>query len=191
MKYKFIIIESRKEINLIKGELIEAFESFITFIEKIEKNNFLILIFKDVFEINFNELIDNLTEDLLVDLRLYESNGFSKLIELNTYLDNVIPYLVNIPFDNVNYLTIKNIVSYQKKPLDKKLIKLILGKYFQDYEMLKTIKTFILESFNASKASGELFLHRNTLLQRLDKFYEETGFNPKEFYDSYLIFDLL
>jgi len=30
-------------------------------------------------------------------------------------------------------------------------------------------------------------MHRNTLIQRLDKFYEETGFNPRRFKDAMLI----
>ena len=57
--------------------------------------------------------------------------------------------------------------------------------------MKKTIITFLENNQNISLAAKELFLHRNTLTQRLDKFNRITSFDLKQFKDAYLIYTLI
>ena len=42
-----------------------------------------------------------------------------------------------------------------------------------------------------SQASKNLYIHRNTLTQRLDKFLQITGFDARKFMDGLLIYHLL
>jgi carbohydrate diacid regulator len=42
-----------------------------------------------------------------------------------------------------------------------------------------------------SKASKHLYVHRNTLIQRLDKLHQVTGFDVRVFQDAYLIYQLI
>ncbi len=67
----------------------------------------------------------------------------------------------------------------------------ILNEYYQNDEMKKTIITFLENNQNISLAAKELFLHRNTLTQRLDKFNRITSFDLKQFKDAYLIYTLI
>jgi sugar diacid utilization regulator len=39
-------------------------------------------------------------------------------------------------------------------------------------------------------ASKELFIHRNTLMMRLEKFNDATGFDMKSFKDGFLMYHL-
>lgn len=50
-----------------------------------------------------------------------------------------------------------------------------------DHELFKTIKVFIECNSNATVAAKKLFIHRNSLQYRIDKFIEKTGVNVKEF----------
>ncbi|NMA30857.1 MAG: PucR family transcriptional regulator, partial [Candidatus Methanofastidiosa archaeon] len=50
------------------------------------------------------------------------------------------------------------------------------------------LKVFFECNQNTSEASKRLYMHRNTLIQKLDKFYEETGFNPRRFKDAMIIY---
>ena len=44
---------------------------------------------------------------------------------------------------------------------------------------------------NTLKSSKELFMHRNTLINQIEKFKEVTNFDPKEFQDAYVLYSLI
>ncbi len=55
---------------------------------------------------------------------------------------------------------------------------------FEDEEMLTTAETFLQSSLNVSETSRILYMHRNTLLYRLDKIEKATGLNIRLFSDA-------
>ncbi|MBQ7973104.1 MAG: helix-turn-helix domain-containing protein [Lachnospiraceae bacterium] len=72
-------------------------------------------------------------------------------------------------------------------PLCKMFIKEIFdGKSPDDFdeETLSTINKFFENSLNASETSRQLFIHRNTLVYRLDKLQKSTGLDLRVFEDA-------
>ena len=55
---------------------------------------------------------------------------------------------------------------------------------FEDEEMLTTAEEFLRSSLNVSETSRNLYMHRNTLLYRLDKIEKATGLNIRSFSDA-------
>lgn len=55
---------------------------------------------------------------------------------------------------------------------------------FEDEEMLGTAEEFLQSSLNVSETSRNLYMHRNTLLYRLDKIEKATGLNIRSFSDA-------
>ena len=55
---------------------------------------------------------------------------------------------------------------------------------FEDEEMLTTAEAFLQSSLNVSETSRNLYMHRNTLLYRLDKIEKATGLNIRQFSDA-------
>lgn len=55
---------------------------------------------------------------------------------------------------------------------------------FADEEMMGTAEMFLENSLNLSETARELFLHRNTLMYRLDKLERLTGLNIRNFSDA-------
>ena len=92
----------------------------------------------------------------------------------------------------------KNIVAYGNLgigrliyqlpiPLCKMFIKEIFdGKSPDDYdeETLTTINKFFENSLNVSETSRQLYIHRNTLVYRLDKLQKSTGLDLRVFEDA-------
>jgi sugar diacid utilization regulator len=56
-----------------------------------------------------------------------------------------------------------------------------------DGEMLATLETFFMENCNVSDTAKRLYIHRNTLLYRLDKFKQETGMDVRNFDHAILV----
>ena len=72
-------------------------------------------------------------------------------------------------------------------PLCKMFIKEIFnGKSPDDFdeETLSTINKFFENSLNVSETSRQLFIHRNTLVYRLDKIQKTTGLDLRVFEDA-------
>lgn len=92
----------------------------------------------------------------------------------------------------------KNIVAYSNLgigrliyqlplPLCKVYIREIFGNKSPDNfddEMLTTINKFFENNLNVSETSRQLFIHRNTLVYRLDKIQKQTGLDIRIFEDS-------
>lgn len=84
-------------------------------------------------------------------------------------------------------LGIGRLIYQLPMPLCKMFIKEIFdGKspYDFDDEMLTTINKFFENSLNVSETSRQLYIHRNTLVYRLDKLEKSTGLDLRVFEDA-------
>lgn len=76
--------------------------------------------------------------------------------------------------------------------LPQKLIDKINKEFFdvyqEDHEIFSTVKAFLENNLNASSTAKKLYIHRNTLQYRLDKFSEKTGIQLKDFHSAFTVF---
>ena len=54
----------------------------------------------------------------------------------------------------------------------------------KDEDMVNTAEEFLENSLNVSETSRNLYMHRNTLMYRLDKIERVTGLNLRKFSDA-------
>ena len=75
--------------------------------------------------------------------------------------------------------------------LDASLKKSLLSRLSllaDDAELLHTIKVFLQNGSNVSLTAKKLYIHRNTLQYRLDKFTEKTGIQLKDFNSALTVY---
>lgn len=60
--------------------------------------------------------------------------------------------------------------------------------FLEDPELYTTIKVFLENNLNASLTAKKLYIHRNTLQYRIDKFIDKTGVQLKDFYGAFTVF---
>ena len=56
-----------------------------------------------------------------------------------------------------------------------------------DNEMIRTIEVFFKCGLNISEAAKELYIHRNTLIYRLDKIQKHTNYDIRDFNEAVLL----
>ena len=86
-----------------------------------------------------------------------------------------------------NHLGIGRLIYQLPIPLCKMFIKEIFGNKSPDdfdEETLTTINKFFENSLNVSETSRQLYIHRNTLVYRLDKLQKSTGLDLRVFEDA-------
>ncbi len=80
------------------------------------------------------------------------------------------------------------LVAEMKPSLRESLDTQLLGPAAEDPELLDTIKAFLENGSNATLSAKKLYIHRNTLQYRLDKFSEKTGVNLKDFNNAVTVY---
>ncbi|MDR1692292.1 MAG: helix-turn-helix domain-containing protein [Oscillospiraceae bacterium] len=134
---------------------------------------------------------DTLQNELQIDAVIGIGSVCAQLKDLAaSYKEAQIAIEVGKVFD-----TAKNIVTYDNLGLGRliyrlptKMCEMFLAEVFKeggleslDRETLDTVRCFFENSLNISETSRKLFVHRNTLVYRLDKIRRLTGIDLREF----------
>lgn len=70
----------------------------------------------------------------------------------------------------------------------KDLPKLILQEFQRDNEFITMMEVFFKSNLNVSVAAKKLYMHRNSLQYRIDKFYEKTGIDVRIFHQALTVY---
>ena len=144
------------------------------------------------------EIIDTITAEALVKkVTVGIGTVISNIKEIATsFKEAQVALEVGKVFDDE-----KNIISYEDLGIGRliyqlptTLCQLFLGEVFKkgsinelDGEIIETIKKFFENNLNVSETSRQLYVHRNTLVYRLDKIQKITGLDLRIF-DQAIIF---
>ena len=197
----FLVETNRKkdgnELEKIRGLFSGKSKDFVTAVD--EKN---VIVVKELAE---NETYDDLvkTAEVIVNLFSSDSNcnvhvAYGTIVkELKEVSRSYKEARMALDVGKI-FFEDKNIIAYSQLgigrliyqlpiPLCKMFIKEIFdGKQLDDFddELLTTINKFFENSLNVSETSRQLYIHRNTLVYRLDKLQKSTGLDIRVFEDA-------
>ena len=151
--------------------------------------NILNNLYEDVQIYNYNNYLLLVSDDILdIDC------STPTIIESETYSKTYIIYLEKITnIDNLDFkINITNelidiIINDSNNKQISSLIKYDIIKNI-DKNLLTTGINFIENDLNISKTSNMLFLHRNTLIYRLEKIKEYLNLDLKNFKDAFIFY---
>jgi len=188
--YQYFILQSKKPIKKEREMLLSLLGEVVDVSYTDVDNEFITVVFENLLESSLQELSQVIIEEFFIEIRIYESIRFETIHDLERNIKKVKRMLKLITFDSDDsYLNEVDLLYFEiSKPIDPSYKKNILKKYSDDTEMKNILKVFFECNQNTSEASKRLYMHRNTLIQKLDKFYEETGFNPRRFKDAMIIY---
>ena len=184
------------ELEKIRGLFGGKSKDFVTAVD--EKN---IIVVKELAE---NEQYEDLRKTAEVILNLFRGDGNGVHISYGTVINELKEVsrsykearmaldVGRIFFEEQNIIAYSQLgigrLIYQLPiPLCKMFIKEIFdGKSPDEFdeEILTTINKFLENSLNVSETSRQLYIHRNTLVYRLDKLQKSTGLDLRVFEDA-------
>ena len=190
-KEKFISIifkTNLKESDVLL--LIDFLKGLIgNYINPIFKDSVLTVFFDAACDIDFSEIIQNLNEDFYITSLLFESGILFNGIDKNLYAKYIIQNKHKLLETNKLYLVEADLIK--SKIYNEIVLENILKNYYNDFEMKKIIKTYLECNMNISKASTVLYMHRNTLMYKIDNFISVTGFDIKNFKEAFIIYHII
>lgn len=140
-------------------------------------------------------LRENMTEEIDADIKIGVGGVAHGVSELPQYYSYARSALVsgaefdpkNSVYSHKEYALVR-ILSELPQSETEKYIKTVLDKNYRevlaDEELMTAADAFIKHSLNISEASRSMYVHRNTLIYRLDKIERVTGLNIRNFNDA-------
>ncbi|MGG0718433.1 helix-turn-helix domain-containing protein [Robertmurraya massiliosenegalensis] len=139
-------------------------------------------------EVDIDSIISNLESDLFIQMSMYVGKtyevdeAFPKhfTLERNWFEEGIatLPSERIYRFEKVFPVMLVEQMSNQLK---HNLIE-NFSLFMEEPDLLKTIKIFIENSLNVSLTAKKMYIHRNTLQYRIDRFTEKTGINLKDYH---------
>ncbi len=140
-------------------------------------------------------LADSLMDELNIGVNIGVGGTVKNLLDVNTSYQQAASVLrMSTVFEskgNVHtykeYILVKILEDIPKFKLTEYLDVLLdpeAKTVFSDEDMVNTAEEFLNNSLNVSETSRSLFMHRNTLMYRLDKIDRATGLNLRYFPDA-------
>ncbi|MDY0115532.1 MAG: helix-turn-helix domain-containing protein [Acholeplasmatales bacterium] len=189
MFYYYVAIAGIKKLNEMEKNILLTLIKEIMVFPLLEIDDDL-LIAQDSKEKSFSwqEFINSTNSEFLSNLKLYESNYFNDLKTLKTNLKTIFKKDVfKETYNNDITLLYGHIRSYLNEDLKKEVFKSL----YNDKEFLKSIKIYLLNNQNTSLSAKQANLHRNTIINRINKFEKITGYNLKNYQEAVFIYLLL
>lgn len=174
-----------KEINFILSLNYKNIVMIKTMNEKFDEKKFFKLI---------NKKIEDIKKNLKIKINIGVGGIVENLKDLNkSFEESKIALEINKIFDENNKITKYNelgikrlIYSISDSTCENFLKETLKNKKIENLneETLFTIDNFFKNNLNVSETSRKLFIHRNTLVYRLEKIKKITGLNLKNFEDA-------
>lgn len=143
--------------------------------------------------IQFEQIIPILTADLSADVRFLVGpllNQFTQgaaiyqsMLEIGRDVipasrKKVLHYYEAIPFQLIQQ------ASENKR---NQIVSTVLQEFQDDAEMLHILQAFFKHHLNISETAKQLYMHRNSLQYRIDKFTKSTGIRVQDFSEAVLV----
>lgn len=198
-QYRFVFF-SISTLPMQKEAFYEAFQSLFPermpiFFEN-DHSGFIIeeFFYSDQEKISFHEMIDVIMSDFYTKIRFYISEmstnikeapklfhwaEHNMLLASKYHLNQTTSYKDTLPYVYINALP-----AFHKQRIKHT----ILDHVGDEPDLLHTIKLFLTSGSNATLAAKRLYMHRNSLQYRVDKFIEKTGLDVKQFDEALMTY---
>ncbi|SME39999.1 Leucine-rich protein [Bacillus mobilis] len=147
----------------------------------------VLILEENITESVLQTALDTLETDFFVSLSFFVGRRYTQTAEF-AYLYQWERKLFSVlsPYLSKKITYIEQLLPYQLmisllKEERKKYTNHLLAHISNDKELIDSVKVFFQCNLNVSLAAKQLYLHRNTLQYRIDKFIEKTGINIKTF----------
>ncbi|WP_066191902.1 MULTISPECIES: PucR family transcriptional regulator [Gracilibacillus] len=143
--------------------------------------------------VSYAEIIEVLTSDFYINIKLFVSPSLYDIQQApdfyqwikkcfhitKSYNHDVLPFTDAIPYLFLHHITAKE----RQLILDS-----VLYPVKEEAELLKTVQVFLESNSNATLAAKKMYMHRNSLQYRVDKFIEKTGIDVKQFNSAIAVY---
>ena len=184
-------------LNISKGnseyqEIIDVFLEGVVNPFVYEKQGYTIIV-SNVINPDINQIVNAIIEDFGYNLKVFKSNKISTdYIEDFKTLKKL--YFKYQEYINDNFVNIQKLIQtiLEKDIDDLNIVKpIILRKINNDSKLYEIVNGMFINDLNVCKTANYVYMHRNTINNKLITIKEETGLDIQKFQDAVMLYVLL
>lgn len=144
--------------------------------------------------ISYEHIIDILMSDLYINIKFFVGPFQKELNHIKSYYEHIVKGAeIAFIYSKKSVVTFPEVVPFlfanQMDPqLKSNITNIVLQDFINDSETLKMIEVFVQCNLNISETAKELYMHRNSLQYRLDRFYEKTSIDIRQFQNAMTVY---
>lgn len=190
-EFEFYILNINKQTPDY-DEIIDIFLDVIINPFVYEENNYTIVL-SNIINNDVSQVVSAIVEDFGYNLKVFRSNKIytQNMDDFNILKDS---YLKNQVYINDNYVNIQKLLYaiLEKNMDDLQTIKpVILRKINNDSKLYEIVNGMFVNDLNVCKTANYVYMHRNTINNKLITIKEETGLDIQKFQDAVMLYVLL
>ncbi|MFA6842948.1 MAG: helix-turn-helix domain-containing protein [Bacilli bacterium] len=182
---KFIIVDCKKNINI---DNIYTFFSDLLETDYEEKGQSRIYYVNPEKKYNLENIMDTVNLDFNANVSVFESNVIYNDNDMNTLISLYHKYH-QLSYSNISLLTLEIIrIGFEDINVIKPIILHCINK---DTQLESVVLGMFDNNLNVSKTAHTVFMHRNTVINKLNYIKKETGLDLQNFTDAVVMFALI
>jgi hypothetical protein len=191
--YRFILIDFGSTNAKAKSQIIDLFNDLIINANCIELLDKVIFVYTNELDIHMNDIVEAVNFDFLTNIYVYESG---KVYRKNIGAFNILhkAYEIASQISQLNYMSnsdiIINLIKRGGESL-KTLRPIILNTIAIDSQYEVLVNSMFNNNLNVTKTAKDVFMHRNTINNKLDFIKAETNLNIQKFKDAMAMYWLI
>ena len=186
-EFQMLYIYTEKSFEEVFSIVQSGYSQEETIVMEYEGNILVLGVLDDIYE-HAESLLETITSDISGRIIISYWN-IEKYTDLGNVLKNSMKKIQLVKKYNIssnilgeNDLIFEEMVDNINEKKKKELINKFYDGFIKlDNEMIRTIEEFFNCGLNLSEGAKELYIHRNTLIYRLDKVEKYTGFDIRDF----------
>lgn len=181
-KSKYVFVNTKEE------KVLEFFnELFGIEYLKIENEYYIYKLVEDE-ELELEEIIDSLNVEVGGNIKIFETNYINNEEDLYKLLD-IYKKNNKHAYSNISIL-VMDLVNKSHEDL-KTLRDIALYKIDNDNDLINIIIAMYKNDLNVSKTAASVYMHRNTVNNKLEIIKKTSGMDVQKFYDAIAMYTLM
>ena len=137
----------------------------------------------------FQEIIDSLSEDLGTRIKIFE--GFRISLKNNLDFLKMFSIIEKYREKDYSYMNITDVILSTNTMNINTIREILLCEELKDYNFITLVREMLKNDLNVSKAANDLYMHRNTLNNKLDTIEFNTSISLRNFKGALSLYELL
>jgi len=196
LDYKFIIINERGTKTLEKtvyDEIYNILKDLLGELVVLDIKGSKAIFYFNNYDIDIEHLFMTISSDFFLDLSVHEGIVMSPTDHLFTYYFDA--YQTTMRSQTNNFTDVADVILKVNGLGDHNTMqffkKLILKNIIEDSVIQQIVNTYFECNLNTSQAAKELYMHRNTLINKLDQIKKTTNLDLQNFKQASTLYLLL
>ena len=184
----FFIITSIEDATQ-EENIINLYNNYLYNSTSIVYKNMIISFYQKKEKMYFQEIIDSLSEDLGTRIKIFE--GFRISLKNNLDFLKMFSIIEKYREKDYSYMNITDVILSTNTMNINTIREILLCEELKDYNFITLVREMLKSDLNVSKAANDLYMHRNTLNNKLDTIEFNTSISLRNFKGALSLYELL